>query len=73
MLRERNWMSKFEKYNRIQKRRVTTWIFLYISLLSVFHRRNENQNADKKKMYEKIQIVTWSIQFFSCNIKVFNL
>ena len=49
-LREKNWMSKFEAWSRIQKCLDTIWIFSYISLLSVFQRHNENQNTDNKNV-----------------------
>ena len=47
-------MPKFEACSRIRKRLVTIWIFPYISLLPVFHWRNENQNTDNRKIYGKI-------------------
>ena len=76
-------MPKFEACDRIRKRLVTISIISYISLLSVFHRRNENQNTDNRKMYGKIQIVTrhfrrrlhvsdFGVQFLSRNIKSFH-
>ena len=69
MLRERNWIPKFEACNRILKRQESITsngllkasshnlnfsIHFSVVSMSVFYWRNENQN----KCMEKIQIVT---------------
>ena len=53
MLRENNWMPKFEAWSRIQKRLVTTWIFPNICF--DFRYTGETQLTTEKCM-EKLKL-----------------
>ena len=57
-------MSTFEACSRIRKRLVTVWNFSYLSLLSVFHRRNENQNVWKNSNYN------WTLSYVATCLKI---